>query len=435
MPVTFLILLLAFGAFVAASVPVLLAFSAVLAALGLSAAASHLFHASSATSSVMLLIGMAVGVDYSLFYLKREREERRSANPQEALARAAATSGRAVLVSGTTVLIAMAGMLMAGSKIFASFGIGAMIVVFVTMVGSLTVLPALLGKLGDRVERGLVAVLAATTLRVLRRAGRPRWLVRLRERRTLIQRLRGDGGESRLWRAVLRPALRYPAAAVLGTTALLIVLASPTLGMHTRLMSFTDLPRSLKVVASYEQIQRSFPGTPAPAVVAVQAPNVNAAPVERALGRLRALATADPQMGGPVSVRVNPRHDLAEVEVPLRGDGADARSFAALAKLRETSAAGDGRARAGCELRRHRRDRRHPAVHRRHEEPLAARVRVRARPGLPAVAGDVPLARDPADRDRAEPAVGRRRLRGARMGLPGRPPSRGCSASTPTARS
>ena len=334
-PVTFLILLLAFGAFVAAGVPVLLAFSAVLASLGLSAAASHLFHATDATSSVMLLIGMAVGVDYSLFYLKREREERHGANPQEALARAAATSGRAVLVSGTTVLIAMAGMLMAGSKIFESFGIGAMIVVFVTMIGSLTVLPALLGKLGDRVERGLLAVLAATLLRLLRRVGKPRWLVRLRDRRTLIQRLKGDGGESRVWRAVLRPALRYPAVAVLGTTAVLVVLASPTLGMHTRLMSFTDLPRSLKVVASYEQLQRSFPGAPAPAVIAVQAPDVNAAPVARAIERLRALASADPQMGGPVSVQVNPRHDLAKVEVPLRGSGADARSFAALAKLRE----------------------------------------------------------------------------------------------------
>ncbi len=122
LPVTFLVLLLAFGAFVAAGVPVLLSFSAVLGSLGLAALLSHLVHASEATNSVMLLIGMAVGVDYSLFYLKREREERRGASPEEALARAAATSGRAVLISGTTVLIAMAGMLMAGSKIFSSFG-------------------------------------------------------------------------------------------------------------------------------------------------------------------------------------------------------------------------------------------------------------------------------------------------------------------------
>ncbi len=99
LPITFVVLLIAFGAFVAAGIPVVLAFSAVLAAGGLAAAASHLFHASGATSSVMLLMGMAVGVDYSLFYLKREREERRGGRT-DSLERAAATSGRAVLVSG-----------------------------------------------------------------------------------------------------------------------------------------------------------------------------------------------------------------------------------------------------------------------------------------------------------------------------------------------
>ena len=149
LPITFLILLIGFGAVVAAGIPVLLAFSAVLGAGGLAALASHLVHASDATSSVMLLMGMAVGVDYSLFYLKREREERRAGHShREALERAAATSGRAVLASGITVLIAMAGMLLTGSKIFDSIGVGAMLVVFMAMVGSLTVLPALLGRLG-----------------------------------------------------------------------------------------------------------------------------------------------------------------------------------------------------------------------------------------------------------------------------------------------
>jgi uncharacterized membrane protein YdfJ with MMPL/SSD domain len=341
LPVTFLVLLLAFGAFVAAGVPVLLSFSAVLASLGLAALLSHLVHASEATNSVMLLIGMAVGVDYSLFYLKREREERRGASPEEALARAAATSGRAVLISGTTVLIAMAGMLMAGSKIFSSFGIGAMVVVLVTMIGSLTVLPALLGKLGDRVERGVVAVFAATVLallrrRPLRRLGQPHALVWLRDRPTLIRRMKGDGeGGSRAWRLALRPALRHPAAAALVTTAGLIVLALPALGMHTRLMGAGDLPRQLKIVSSYEEIQKAFPGAQSPATVAVQARDVQAPEVARAIARLKAAATATPELGGPVSVAVNARRDVARVEIPLAGSGADERSFAALADLRE----------------------------------------------------------------------------------------------------
>jgi len=178
-PITFLILLFAFGAFVAAGVPVLLAFSAVLGSIGLSQLVSHVAHASDATQSVILLMGMAVGVDYSLFYVKREREERAAGyQGHDALFRAAATSGQAVLISGFTVLIAMAGMLFAGSKIFTSIGIGAMIVVFLSLVGSLTVLPALLAKLGDRIEWGIRQVLAAIMLRITRLFGlRPRWLV------------------------------------------------------------------------------------------------------------------------------------------------------------------------------------------------------------------------------------------------------------------
>jgi uncharacterized membrane protein YdfJ with MMPL/SSD domain len=140
-PVTFLILLFAFGAFVAAGVPVLLAFSAVLAAIGIQHALSHLVHASDATTSVILLMGMAVGVDYSLFYLKREREERRAGHGGDALQRAAATSGQAVLVSGATVIVSMAGMMLAGSTAFTSIGLGTMLVTFIAMVGSLTVLP------------------------------------------------------------------------------------------------------------------------------------------------------------------------------------------------------------------------------------------------------------------------------------------------------
>ena len=172
LPITFVILLIAFGAFVAAGLPVLLAFSAVLASIGLNALTSHVWHSADAASSVILLIGMAVGVDYSLFYVKREREERRRGlDPEQALVRAAATSGMAVLVSGATVLIAMAGMLMSGSAIFTSLGIASMVVVVSAMVGSLTVLPALLGKLGDRLDRGVLGVIAATLHRVLRVVG------------------------------------------------------------------------------------------------------------------------------------------------------------------------------------------------------------------------------------------------------------------------
>jgi len=303
-PATFVVLLIAFGALFAAGVPVLLAFSAVLASLGLMAVLSHLFPTAGATSSVMLLMGMAVGVDYSLFYVKREREERRRCAPRQALARAAASSGRAVLVSGTTVLIAMAGMLFAGSSEFRSIGIGAMLVVLVSMLGSLTVLPALLGKLGDRIERGKLP---------------------LSSRR----------GESRAWSLVLRSALRFPAIAAALAVGLLVVVALPLLHLRTTLPGFTDLPKNLPVVSAYTQVERAFPGAQTPAVVVAQAPNVRAAGVQRAIVALERAALASGQTHEPIEVAVSPSSTVAEVSIPLAGDGNDGASQAALRELRE----------------------------------------------------------------------------------------------------
>jgi uncharacterized membrane protein YdfJ with MMPL/SSD domain len=189
MPITLIILLVAFGALVAAGLPVVLAFSAVLASLGLYALFTHVTSGDyKTTSSVILLIGMAVGVDYSLFYLRREREERAAGEESRAaLLRAAATSGQAVLISGITVLIAMAGMLIASNKIFTSIAFGTMFVVLCAMIGSLTVLPAAMAKLGDRVDFGRIPLLG----------GR-----------------KHAAGESRFWGYVLDRVLRRPLVAL-----------------------------------------------------------------------------------------------------------------------------------------------------------------------------------------------------------------------------
>jgi RND superfamily putative drug exporter len=333
-PLTFLILLLAFGAFVAAGVPVLLAFSAVLASLGLSSLVSHVAHASDATSSVILLIGMAVGVDYSLFYVKREREERAAGREgRDAVHRAAATSGHAVLVSGATVLVAMAGMLFAGSAVFTSIGIGAMIVVFVSMVGSLTVLPALLARLGDRIDRGLLAVTASGIGLAFRRH-EPRWIERLRTRRTVVQRLKGSRTESRVWTALLRPSLRHPVAAVAISSAVLIALAMPALGLRAKLPGFDDLPHGMKIVQTYRTMQAAFPGASSPATVVVQAPDVTAPRVQSAIRDLRRDALATGVMKSPIRTTVNRSHTVETVDVPLVGDGQDAAAVHALHLLR-----------------------------------------------------------------------------------------------------
>ncbi len=305
LPVTFAILLFAFGAFVAAGIPVLLAFSAVLAAGGLSAVVSHVAHQSGASSSVMLLMGMAVGIDYSLFYLRREREERgRGLDTDAALQRAAATSGRAVLVSGLTVLVAMAGMLLTGSRVFTSLGAGAMLVVLASLVGSLTVLPALLGRLGDKVERGSV-----------RRRG-------------------GGRSRSRVWDAVLDRVLRYPKTAVAVSLALLAVLAAPLLGMHTSFLGAGDLPRDTAAVKTYERIQHAFPGAPMPAQVSVRAADVTAPAVRGAIAAADTLALASGEVHQPLTTRVSADRTVALVSMPLVGDGEDAVSMKALGTLR-----------------------------------------------------------------------------------------------------
>ena len=202
LPITLLILVFAFGALVAAGVPLLLGITAVIGTLGLVGPISQIVPMEESAASVILLIGLAVGVDYSMFYLRRKMEERDAGRSSEAaLEFAAATSGKAVLVSGLTVLIAMAGMFIAGNAVFTSFAIGTMLVVAVAMIGSVTVLPAVLSKLGDNVERGRVPFIS-----------------RLRHR---------NHGESRVWNFVIDRSLRRPVLAVVLSTGLLLTLALP----------------------------------------------------------------------------------------------------------------------------------------------------------------------------------------------------------------
>ena len=306
-PLTLLILVTVFGALVAASVPLLLAISAVAATLGLVALPSQLVAFDGSASSVIVLIGMAVGIDYALFYIRREREERRSgASPEEALARAARTSGRAVLVSGTTVMIAMAGMFLTGNATFTSFAIGTMIVVAVAMIGSVTFLPAMLAALGDRIDRGRIPLL-----------GRRR-----------------SPASAELWARMLRPVLRHPRPAALLTTALLVVCATPVLGMHLLLPGVQSIPANLPAMKTYARIQKAFPGAPTPAVVVVQASDVAAPPVRSAIVALEARAARSGEIGGPMSVTLNDARTVAVVQMSLAGDGTDRASYAALATLR-----------------------------------------------------------------------------------------------------
>src|SRR4051794_7894444 len=258
LPVTLGVLLVAFGAVVAAGVPVLLGIGAVLTALGLTAWTSRtVTPVDQNTQSLVLLIGLAVGVDYALFVLRRSREERAAgAGKREAIARAGATAGRAVVISGVTVVVAMSGMLVAGGM-FTSLAIGAMLVVAVAVLASATVLPAMLAVLGDRVE--------ALRLPFSRRRAARRGSV--------------DGAWGRLAGLVVRRPLVWTLAA----GALVAGLALPALSMRTALPGPESLPRSFAGVDAYERLTAAFPQDGTTVDVVVQAPADRAAAVEAAL--------------------------------------------------------------------------------------------------------------------------------------------------------
>jgi RND superfamily putative drug exporter len=308
LPVTLLILLLAFGALAAAGIPLLLGITAVAGALGVTALVSHVMPVDPQINSVILLIGLAVGIDYSLFYLRRTREERAlGRTSDEALQTAAATSGRAVLFSGFVVMTAMAGMFLMGSKTFASFGVGTVLVVAVALLGSLTVLPAVLSKLGDRVERGRIPLLA---------------------------RLGGRDGESRLWGAVIGLVMRHPFILGGAAAAALVALAIPALTLHTVNSGMQGLPRDLPVMQVYARIQRVFPGGAGPAVVVVSARDVTQPQVTAGIAALKRAALASGRMHEPITVEASTSRRAARVMIPLDGKGTDAASNRALDTLR-----------------------------------------------------------------------------------------------------
>jgi RND superfamily putative drug exporter len=309
LPITLIILVLAFGALVAAGIPLLLALTAILATFGLIALPSHLIPVAFEAPAMVLLIGLAVGVDYSMFYLKRERQERAAGkSPEAALEAAAATSGRSVLISGLTVMVAMAGMFLTGDQIFASLGFATILVVAVAVLGSLTVLPAVLSRLGDNVDR----------LRV-----------------PFLDRRRADG-QSRFWGAVVDRVLRRPVLSAVVSVGVLVALALPALGLRLAPQGAESFPQSLTVIKTYHQMQQAFPGKALPANVVVKAASVRTPAARRAIAELKRRALASGRAFEPITVAVNRSGTVANITVPIAGNGTDAASNDAFRALRGT---------------------------------------------------------------------------------------------------
>jgi uncharacterized membrane protein YdfJ with MMPL/SSD domain len=309
---TLLILLLAFGAAVAAGVPLFLGISAFVATTGLLAPVSQLYPLHEAVGEVTMLIGLAVGVDYAMFYLRRMMEERdKGRTSAAALDVAAATSGRAVLISGFTVMAAMAGMFFSGNAIFSSFGIGTIIVVGVAMIGSLTFLPAVLSYLGQKgwLEKGRVPYIA--------------------------KRRHKAKGESRMWNAILDRVLARPVVSVILAGGLLVALSIPALGMQFKEPGTEGMSRSQPIIQTLDRIDAAFPGGSLPATVVVKADDVTKPEVRNAIDQLHEKALATGELSDPWSVDVSPDKTVAAVSLSIKGKGTDAASNHSLEVLRD----------------------------------------------------------------------------------------------------
>ncbi|MFF7979921.1 MMPL family transporter [Streptomyces sp. NPDC007901] len=308
LPITLITLLVVFGSVTMAGVPLLLALSSIAAAVGLSMVASHLSPDAGVGTNVILMIGLAVGVDYTLFYLKREREERARAGGRlssEALVElAAATSGRAVVMSGLAVVASTATLYLAADVIFSSLATGTIVVVLVAVASSLTALPALLVKLGKREER-----------RARRRSERGKLARRTRD---------GDGG--RVWAALLRPASRHPLATLCVSVLALLALVTPLAGLKITEMSRDTHSRDIPAMRVYDRLNAAFPDQRVTHQVVVRADAARSGQVAAALRELTGRADADPLFAGASRIRTSTDHRIStlELKVPYLGNSEQA---------------------------------------------------------------------------------------------------------------
>jgi putative drug exporter of the RND superfamily len=308
-PITLILLLLVFGALVAAGIPVLLAVTALTAAIGVLTIVSHWLPVGSSTFEVVVIIGMAVGVDYSLFYLRREREERAAGRSFPAALRIAArTSGRTIVVSGLTVMATMAGLFFVGGGPFSGIALGTIAVVGIAVAGSLTVLPALLAWLGPKADAGRIPFLGRRQA-----AARP----------------------SRLWAALARQVVARPVIWGGAAAIALLALAAPALGLRLGEPA-VDAPKGAAVVTTMDAIHRAFPQAPAPAEVVVTGQDLAGPKVAAAVGALRTRAASGGAIHGPVTETVLGGGRALLVGVPLAGNGTNSASDSALVNLRDT---------------------------------------------------------------------------------------------------
>ena len=308
LPAALIILVLVFGAVVAGLVPLLMAMLAIVVALGLTAVLSQAFGLSVFVINMLTGMGLALGIDYSLFVVSRYREERgRGRDKLDAITAAGGTASRAVLFSGTAFIVAMFGMLIVPSSIMQSLAAGAILVGITSVAAALTLLPALLGLLGDRVNSLRIPVIGTRSIEETK-------------------------PEGRFWRGLVERVQRHPAVSLVAAVVFLLAVASPVLGLNVGARGVASLPDGFVSKQGFQELQRSFPGATANPVRIV-AQGASGTGVDAALTRLRARLASDPRFG-PGQIGRSPQSEVAVLTVPIRGDSAGDKARAAVRDLR-----------------------------------------------------------------------------------------------------
>jgi len=308
LPAALIVLLIVFGSVVAGLIPLMMAIISIVVALGLCGPIAAGFSLSVFFVNMLTGMGLALGIDYSLFVLSRYREERAAGRSEvEAIAMSGATSSRAVLFSGTVFVIALSGMLLVPSNVMKSLAVGAISVAIVSVLAALTLLPALLGLLGDRIN-----------------ALRLPWIGR------------NTTGEGRFWGAVVRDVMRRPVVSLVTFGLLLLALAVPAFGLRLGASGVSTLPDRLESKQGFEALARDFPQqSSSPALIAVVG-DVRSPRVRAGIVRLRRELASDPVFGGGSDLRVAPDGRAAAIGVLVAGDKTGERALDGVRRLRST---------------------------------------------------------------------------------------------------
>jgi putative drug exporter of the RND superfamily len=309
LPAALIILLLVFGSVVAGVVPLLITLPSIVVALGMVAVLAHVFTLSIFVVNMLTGMGLALAIDYSLFVVSRFREERgRGRSKLDAIAACAMTANRAVVFSGTTFVIAMFGMLIVPSSIMRSLAVGAIVVGLVSVLASATLLPALLGLIGDGVDRLRIPLVGRRSLETA-------------------------NPEGRVWGAIVRTVLRRPGAYLAVSVALLVAAAVPVFGIHIGTSGVTALPDRFESKQGYAALHRYFPSATSDPVEIVVADAAELPAARTALDRLQTTLAADQRFGtGHVDRAAD--GTVAVLSVPVRGDPSGDNAVSAVRDLR-----------------------------------------------------------------------------------------------------